>query len=57
MTVQTVAGTPGSSGRPLPSAPIAGGPRPQLSAVTDVLQDVMYVVTQALTDDDSAGQG
>ena len=58
MTAKTVAAIPGSCRRPhrLPSA--EGGTRTLQSAVTDVMQqEVMYEVAQALTDDDSAGQG
>jgi len=50
MTAKTVAGNPGSNRRQFRKTPTVGGPRTMQSVVINT-------VTQALTDDDSAGQG
>lgn len=63
MTAKMVAGNPGSYRRQpcitqLGMTSTAGGPRTMQSAVTEAMQQaVEHAVPQALTDDDSAGQG
>ena len=58
MTAKLVAANRGSYRRRHPSNPTVAGSVTAQSAITDVMQqEVINVVTQALTDDDSAGQG